>query len=121
MKTLSCSRWSSLRKRTALSSEAKALLGNPEAASLLARDGFAGPRIGVILGSGWGHFVDQAQILRSRSYADIPNFGVSTVPGHAGRLVRGSIRGREFLAMQGRLHFYEGYPERNQGPYSAAG
>ena len=93
-----------------MSSEAKALLGNPEAASLLAREGFAGPRIGFILGSGWGHFVDQAKILRSRSYADIPGFGVSTVPGHAGRLVRGSIRGREFLAMQGRLHFYEGYP-----------
>lgn len=93
-----------------MSSEARAVLGNPVAAALLAQEGFAGPDIGFILGSGWGHFVDQAQTIRSRSYADIPGFGVSTVPGHAGRLVRASVRGREFLAMQGRLHFYEGYP-----------
>lgn len=92
-----------------MSSEPRTLLGNPEATALLEREGFSGPRIGFILGSGWGHFVDQAKTLRSRPYAEIPGFGVSTVPGHAGRLVRGSIRGAEFLAMQGRLHLYEGY------------
>jgi purine-nucleoside phosphorylase len=106
----SCSPSICLLPRTALSSEARALLGNPEAAALLADEGFAGPRVGLILGSGWGHFIDHARTIQSRSYADIPGFGVSTVPGHAGRLVRGSVRGREFLAMQGRLHVYEGYP-----------
>jgi len=93
-----------------LSSEVRALLGHHDAARLLEAEGFAGPRLGFILGSGWGHFVENAETIRSRSYSEIPGFGISTVPGHAGRLVLGKLGGREFLAMQGRLHRYEGYP-----------
>jgi purine-nucleoside phosphorylase len=93
-----------------LSSEPLALLGHPEVARELIAGGFSGPRVGFILGSGWGHFVECAETIRSRSYSEIPGFGVSTVPGHAGRLVLGKLEGCEFLAMQGRLHRYEGYP-----------
>ncbi len=84
-------------------------------AGALAAEGFGGARAGFILGSGWGHFIDTAEVLRAKSFAEIPGFGESTVPGHAGRLVRGRLRGaggrtHDFLAMQGRLHRYEGHP-----------
>ncbi len=67
------------------------------------------PKIGIILGSGLGDLVD---IMESKMYIDyenIPNFPKSTVKGHAGRLVLGSIQGVDVLAMQGRFHYYEGY------------
>jgi purine-nucleoside phosphorylase len=76
----------------------------------LERDGFAGPRVGLVLGSGWGHVVETAHVVRAKPYAEIDGFGESTVAGHAGRLVRARIGRREFLAMQGRLHRYEGHP-----------
>jgi purine-nucleoside phosphorylase len=90
--------------------EAAERLANPDAVALLERRGLAGPRVGFILGSGWGGFVDRTEVLAACSYDEIPGFGESTVAGHAGRLVRGRARGREYLAMQGRLHHYEGYP-----------
>lgn len=83
-------------------------LGNPRAVEHL-RD-FAGPRVAFVLGSGWGHFVESTEVVRACPYGEIPAFGVSTVAGHAGRLVRGRAGGREYLAMQGRLHHYEGHP-----------
>ena len=67
------------------------------------------PEYGVILGSGLGSFTDDIQIEFSLSYSDIPNFPVSTVQGHKGALVFGTIGSKKVVAMQGRFHFYEGY------------
>jgi purine-nucleoside phosphorylase len=89
--------------------DATGLLVDGEAVELLAERGFAGPRVGFVLGSGWGHFVDSTEVIEAIPYEDIPGFGRSTVAGHAGRLVRGRSGGRDYLAMQGRLHHYEGH------------
>jgi purine-nucleoside phosphorylase len=67
------------------------------------------PEYGVILGSGLGSFTDDIEIEFTLPYADIPNFPVSTVQGHKGALVFGTIGGKKVVAMQGRFHFYEGY------------
>ena len=68
------------------------------------------PEIGLILGSGLGSLADQIQNPVFLPYENIPNFPVSTVEGHAGRLVVGTLEGKNVIAMQGRFHFYEGYP-----------
>ena len=67
------------------------------------------PEYGVILGSGLGGFTDDIQIEYTLPYTDIPNFPVSTVQGHKGALVFGTIGNKKVVAMQGRFHFYEGY------------
>ena len=67
------------------------------------------PEVAVILGSGLGDLVDAMENKEYINYEDIPNFPKSTVVGHEGRLVFGSIKGKEVLAMQGRFHYYEGY------------
>lgn len=67
------------------------------------------PEIGLILGSGLGDLADEIEDAVVIPYADIPHFPVSTVEGHAGRLVIGSLNGKRVVAMQGRFHFYEGY------------
>lgn len=67
------------------------------------------PDFGVILGSGLGGFSDDIQIEYTLEYKDIPNFPVSTVEGHKGALIFGTIGTKKVLAMQGRFHFYEGY------------
>lgn len=92
-----------------------AVLGNEEAVDYLAGRGFAGPKVAFILGSGWGHFVESTEVVEACAYERIPEFGVSTVAGHAGRLIRGRVNGHEYLAMQGRLHRYEGHPLRRIG------
>lgn len=69
----------------------------------------ASPKIGIILGTGLGGLVNDIEILESIPYNEIPNFPVSTVDGHAGRLIYGKLGNHEVLAMQGRFHFYEGY------------
>ena len=69
----------------------------------------ATPEIGIILGTGLGGLVNEIEIIESIPYSEIPNFPVSTVEGHAGRLIYGKLGKREVLAMQGRFHFYEGY------------
>ncbi len=68
------------------------------------------PEFGIILGTGLGSLVDEIDIQHSISYENIPNFPVSTVEGHSGRLIFGKLGGKSVLAMQGRFHFYEGYP-----------
>lgn len=70
------------------------------------------PEYGVILGSGLGGFTDDIQIEFTLPYSSIPNFPVSTVEGHKGALVFGTIRDKKVVAMQGRFHFYEGYSMR---------
>jgi len=65
--------------------------------------------IGVILGSGLGEYADALDDAVSLPYESIPNFPVSTVPGHAGRFVLGTLHGKRVIMMQGRFHYYEGY------------
>ena len=67
------------------------------------------PRVGMILGSGLGSLAEAVENAVVISYGDIPSWPVSTVEGHQGRLVIGSLEGQEVLVMQGRSHFYEGY------------
>jgi purine-nucleoside phosphorylase len=67
------------------------------------------PEYGVILGSGLGSFTNDIQIEFTLPYSEIPNFPVSTVEGHKGALVFGTIGTKKVVAMQGRFHFYEGY------------
>lgn len=67
------------------------------------------PRVGIILGSGLGGLADLIEDPTSIDYEEIPNFPISTVEGHAGRLVFGKLQGIDVVAMQGRFHYYEGY------------
>lgn len=67
------------------------------------------PRVGLILGSGLNGLADSVQKAAVIPYGELPNWPVSTVEGHAGRLVIGELEGQTALVMQGRIHFYEGY------------
>jgi len=67
------------------------------------------PKIGIICGSGLGGLADMAENADAFNYSDIPNFPVSTVVGHAGRLLLGQLGGVTVVIMQGRFHSYEGY------------
>ncbi|MBY6035621.1 purine-nucleoside phosphorylase [Fictibacillus nanhaiensis] len=67
------------------------------------------PKIGLILGSGLGILAEEIENPIVIPYADIPEFPVSTVEGHAGQLVIGELAGKQVVAMQGRFHYYEGY------------
>jgi purine-nucleoside phosphorylase len=67
------------------------------------------PRIGLILGTGLGGLAEAVQQPTIIPYSDLPDWPVSTVAGHAGRLVIGELDGQALLVMQGRIHFYEGY------------
>ena len=67
------------------------------------------PEAGIILGTGLGGFADRIEAEYTIDYKDIPGFPVSTVQGHAGRMIFGKVEGRSVVAMQGRFHFYEGY------------
>jgi purine-nucleoside phosphorylase len=68
------------------------------------------PKIGIVLGSGLGEFVDQIENKTIIPYNDIPNFQKTTVEGHEGKLILGKIKGVDIAVMQGRLHSYEGLP-----------
>jgi purine-nucleoside phosphorylase len=68
------------------------------------------PEIAIILGTGLGSFVDSVSDKISIPYSEIPHFPVSTAPSHVGRLVMGKISEKPVIIMQGRFHFYEGYP-----------
>ena len=67
------------------------------------------PRVGIILGSGLNDLADSVQTADVIPYGDLPNWPISTVYGHAGRLVIGELEGQAVFIMQGRIHFYEGY------------
>lgn len=79
------------------------------AAVLTARVGVR-PRVAVVLGSGLGAFAEDLADAHPVPYGDIPHFPVPTAPGHAGRLVFGSVGEVPVVAMQGRVHLYEGLP-----------
>lgn len=68
------------------------------------------PQIAVILGSGLGALADEVEVDAIFPYSEIPGFPVSTVAGHAGRLLLGTLAGKKAAVMQGRFHYYEGYP-----------
>lgn len=68
------------------------------------------PEVGLILGSGLGDLGEKIEDSIVISYENIPNFPVSTVEGHKGRLIIGRLGGKNVVAMQGRFHYYEGYP-----------
>ncbi len=67
------------------------------------------PRVGIILGSGLGPLADEVQDPTVVPYAEIPHFAVSTVSGHAGQLVGGTLEGVPVAVLRGRVHLYEGY------------
>jgi purine-nucleoside phosphorylase len=67
------------------------------------------PEIGIILGTGLGGLVNEINIEFQLMYANIPNFPISTLEFHSGKLIFGTLSGKKVVAMQGRLHFYEGY------------
>lgn len=68
------------------------------------------PKLALVLGSGLGGYADRIQTVHTVSYRDIEGFPVSTVAGHNGRFVFGYIENVPVVAMQGRVHYYEGYP-----------
>lgn len=81
-----------------------------EATSYIQKQTNLTPEIGLILGSGLGDLAEEIENPTKISYRDIPHFPISTVEGHTGQLVIGTLQGRNVVAMQGRFHYYEGYP-----------
>lgn len=67
------------------------------------------PEVGIVLGSGLGGLVNVIDVQYAIPYSEIPNFPVSTVQGHQGQLIFGTLSGRKVVAFQGRFHYYEGY------------
>ena len=68
------------------------------------------PHAGIILGTGLGSLVEEIDVEATLDYADIPHFPQSTAVSHAGRLICGTLNGLPVMAMEGRMHMYEGYP-----------
>jgi len=67
------------------------------------------PMVGIVLGTGLGNLSAEIEIENAIPYKDIPNFPISTVQGHSGKLIFGYLNNTPIVAMQGRFHFYEGY------------
>jgi purine-nucleoside phosphorylase len=71
------------------------------------------PTVGIVLGSGLGNLSREIDVEKEIPYGDIPNFPLSTVEGHQGRLIFGSLNGKKVVVLSGRFHYYEGYsPEQ---------
>jgi purine-nucleoside phosphorylase len=75
----------------------------------LQKKGFLNPEIGIVLGTGLGQLVNHIQIEKEINYSEIPNFPISTVEFHSGKLIIGTLEGKKVIVMQGRFHLYEGY------------
>ena len=67
------------------------------------------PEIGIVLGSGLGNFTSEIDVVKEIAYQEIPNFPTVTVKGHSGKLIFGTISGKNVIAFSGRFHYYEGY------------
>ena len=80
-----------------------------ETASWLREKMTTSPKTAIILGTGLGQLASEITDSYEFPYSEIPNFPVSTVEGHAGRLIFGKLGGKDIMAMEGRFHFYEGY------------
>jgi purine-nucleoside phosphorylase len=80
-----------------------------ETVDFLKHKGFHNPEIGIVLGTGLGQLVNHIDIALEVDYTDIPNFPVSTVEFHSGKLIFGTLENKKVVVMQGRFHLYEGY------------
>lgn len=80
-----------------------------ETASFLKEKTNFNPTVGIILGTGLGGLVKEIETIHAIPYEEIPNFPISTVQGHSGKLIFGRLGGEDVVAMQGRFHYYEGY------------
>jgi purine-nucleoside phosphorylase len=80
-----------------------------ETTEFLKGKGILNPDAGIILGTGLGGLTSKIRVLIELDYKDIPNFPVSTVEGHEGKLIYGEFGKKKIVAMKGRFHFYEGY------------
>ena len=80
-----------------------------ETVNFIKSQGIESPKVGIVLGTGLGDLVSEIEIIKEIDYDKIPNFPVSTVESHFGKLIYGEIKGKKVLAMQGRFHYYEGY------------
>jgi purine-nucleoside phosphorylase len=80
-----------------------------ETTEFLKAKGITDPDAGIILGTGLGELTAKIDVLTEIDYKDIPNFPISTVEGHAGKLIYGKFGGKKIVAMKGRFHYYEGY------------
>ena len=80
-----------------------------ETASWLKERMTTSPKTAIILGTGLGQLASEITDSYEFPYQDIPNFPVSTVEGHSGKLIFGKLGGKDIMAMQGRFHYYEGY------------
>ena len=80
-----------------------------ETIDFLKKTGAFNPEVGIILGTGLGGLVNEIEVQETIPYKDIPHFPVSTVDGHRGQLIFGTMNGKKIVAMQGRFHYYEGY------------
>lgn len=78
-------------------------------ADFLRSKGFIDPEAGIVLGTGLGGLTTEIENQVEIAYRDIPDFPVSTVQGHAGKLIYGDFGGKKVVAMKGRFHYYEGY------------
>jgi purine-nucleoside phosphorylase len=67
------------------------------------------PEVGIVLGTGLGGLVKEIEVQHSIMYSSIPNFPISTLEFHSGKLIFGTLKEKKVVAMQGRLHYYEGY------------
>ena len=75
----------------------------------LKQKGFLNPEIGIVLGTGLSQLVQHIQIDAEINYSEIPNFPISTVEFHSGKLIFGTLEDKKVIVMQGRFHIYEGY------------
>ncbi|MDQ6903496.1 MAG: purine-nucleoside phosphorylase [Bacteroidota bacterium] len=80
-----------------------------DTAKFLSDKGITDAEIGIVLGTGLGHFLNHVEIKQTIPYTEIPGFPLSTVEFHKGNLIYGSIANKNVLIMQGRFHAYEGY------------
>src|SRR3569833_538936 len=75
------------------------------------------PEVGIILGTGLGGLVSEIEVEKQLMYSNIPDFPISTLEFHSGKLIFGTLAGKKVVAMQGRLHYYEGYTmQQNTNP-----
>ena len=79
------------------------------AAYIKNRIGDFDPEVGIILGTGLGALVNEIEVEKQLMYSNIPDFPISTLEFHSGKLIFGTLAGKKVVAMQGRLHYYEGY------------
>jgi purine-nucleoside phosphorylase len=80
-----------------------------ETVKFIKDNGIENPEIGIVLGTGLGKVAEEIEAEQIMEYESIPNFPVSTVESHSGRLIYGTLKGKKVIAMRGRFHYYEGY------------